>query len=259
MFSLIILNKEQAIATITLNRPQAANALNKHLLEQLKETFISLRYDRQVRCIIITGSGEKVFCAGADLKERQELPESEIRHAVSQIGQTFSLIETLPQPVIASINGLAFGGGMELALACDIRIASTNASFSLPETSLGIIPGAGGTQRLPRLIGIAKAKELIFTGKRINAIDAEKLGLITKAVSPLELAEETKHLAQSMIRNAPIALAEAKKAIHYGMQTDLQTGLQIEEWCYDVTIPTKDRLEGLRAFSEKRQPQYKGE
>ena len=256
---MIILNKEQAIATITLNRPQAANALNKHLLEQLKETFISLRYDRQVRCIIITGSGEKVFCAGADLKERQELPESEIRHAVSQIGQTFSLIETLPQPVIASINGLAFGGGMELALACDIRIASTNASFSLPETSLGIIPGAGGTQRLPRLIGIAKAKEFIFTGKRMNAIDAEKLGLITKAVSPSELAEETKHMAQSMIRNAPIALAEAKKAIHYGMQTDLQTGLQIEEWCYDVTIPTKDRLEGLRAFFEKRQPQYKGE
>ena len=259
MFSLIILKKEQAIATITLNRPQAANALNKHLLEQLKDTFISLRYDRQVRCIIITGSGEKVFCAGADLKERQALPESEIRHAVSQIGQTFSIIETLPQPVIASINGLALGGGMELALACDIRIASTNASFSLPETSLGIIPGAGGTQRLPRLIGIAKAKELIFTGKRMNAIDAEKLGLITKAVSPSELTEETKQLAQSMIRNAPIALAEAKKAIHYGMQTDLQTGLQIEEWCYDVTIPTKDRLEGLRAFSEKRQPQYKGE
>jgi len=259
VFSLIILKKEQAIATITLNRPQAANALNKHLLEQLKDTFISLRYDRQVRCIIITGSGEKVFCAGADLKERQALPESEIRHAVSQIGQTFSIIETLPQPVIASINGLALGGGMELALACDIRIASTNASFSLPETSLGIIPGAGGTQRLPRLIGIAKAKELIFTGKRMNAIDAEKLGLITKAVSPSELTEETKQLAQSMIRNAPIALAEAKKAIHYGMQTDLQTGLQIEEWCYDVTIPTKDRLEGLRAFSEKRQPQYKGE
>lgn len=259
MFSLIILNKEQAIATITLNRPQAANALNKHLLEQLKDTFNCLRNDRQVRCIIITGSGEKVFCAGADLKERQELPESEIRHAVSQIGQTFSLIETLPQPVIASINGLALGGGMELALACDIRIASTNASFSLPETSLGIIPGAGGTQRLPRLIGIAKAKEFIFTGKRMNAIDAEKLGLITKVVSPLELAEETKQLAQSMLRNAPIALTEAKKAIHYGMQTDLQTGLQIEEWCYDVTIPTKDRLEGLRAFSEKRQPQYKGE
>ena len=256
---MIILKKEQAIATITLNRPQAANALNKHLLEQLKDTFISLRYDRQVRCIIITGSGEKVFCAGADLKERQALPESEIRHAVSQIGQTFSIIETLPQPVIASINGLALGGGMELALACDIRIASTNASFSMPETSLGIIPGAGGTQRLPRLIGIAKAKELIFTGKRMNAIDAEKLGLITKAVSPSELTEETKQLAQSMIRNAPIALAEAKKAIHYGMQTDLQTGLQIEEWCYDVTIPTKDRLEGLRAFSEKRQPQYKGE
>ena len=256
---MIILNKEQAIATITLNRRQAANALSKDLLKQLKDTLNSLRNDRQIRCIIITGSGEKVFCAGADLKERKELTESEIRHAVSLIGQTFSLIETMPQPVIASINGLALGGGMELALACDVRIASTNASFALPETSLGIIPGAGGTQRLPRLIGIAKAKELIFTGKRIIATDAEKLGLITKAVPPLALMEETKQLAQTIIRNAPIALAEAKKAIHYGMQTDLQTGLQIEEWCYDVTIPTKDRIEGLRAFAEKRQPQYKGE
>lgn len=254
----IILSKSDQVATITLNRPQAANALSKDLLDKLRSTLISLRNDRQVRCIIITGSGEKVFCAGADLKERRELAESDIRQAVSLIGQTFSIIELMPQPVIASINGLALGGGLELALACDIRIASTNAAFALPEASLGIIPGAGGTQRLPRLIGIAKSKELIFTGKRIDTSEAEKLGLITKAVLPQELMEETQQLAQSIIRNAPIALAEVKKAIHYGMQTDLQTGLQIEEWCYDVTIPTKDRMEGLKAFAEKRQPEYKG-
>lgn len=255
----IILSKNEQIATITLNRPQAANALNKDLLEKIRNTLISLRNDRQIRCIIITGSGEKVFCAGADLKERRKLPETDIRQAVSLIGQTLSIIELMPQPVIASINGLAIGGGLELALACDVRIASIQAAFALPETSLGIIPGAGGTQRLPRLIGIAKAKELIFTGKRINATEAEKLGLITKAVSPQDLLEETKQLAESIIRNAPIALAEAKKAVHFGMQTDLQTGLQIEEWCYDVTIPTKDRTEGLKAFAEKRRPEYKGE
>lgn len=256
---MIILRRNDQIATITLNRPQAANSLSKDLLEKLRSTLSDLRNDRQIRCIIIAGSGEKVFCAGADLKERRELPESDIRHAVSLIGQTFSIIELMPQPVIASINGLALGGGLELALACDMRIASTNAAFGLPETSLGIIPGAGGTQRLPRLIGLAKAKELIFTGKRIDATEAAKLGLITKAVSPSNLMEETTQMAQSIIRNAPIALAEAKKAIHFGMQTDLQTGLQIEEWCYDVTIPTKDRMEGLKAFAEKRQPEYKGE
>ncbi|MBD3107319.1 enoyl-CoA hydratase [Bacillus sp. AGMB 02131] len=254
----LVTNEEEAIVTITLNRPKAANALSRDLLEELKATFINLRSNRHVRCIIITGRGHKVFSAGADLKERKELPESSVRNAVSLIGDTLSVIESMPQPVIASVNGLALGGGFELALACDLRIASTNAKFALPETSLGIIPGAGGTQRLPRLIGVARAKELIFTGRRLNCIEAEELGLITKAVSVEELPQETLLLARSIIKNAPIALAEAKKAIHYGMETDLHTGLKIEEWCYDATIPTMDRLEGLRAFAEKRQPEFKG-
>lgn len=260
VYELIILNKEEnGIATITLNRPQVANALSRELLAELNNRLISLQANREVRCIIITGSGEKVFCAGADLKERKELPDAEIRQAVSLIGQTFHVIETMPQPVIACINGMALGGGLELALACDIRIASTNASFALPETTLAIIPGAGGTQRLPRLIGIARAKELIFTGRRMNSGEAEQIGLITKAVAPELLWQETEQLAHSIIRNGPIALAQAKKAIHYGMQTDLQTGLKIEEWCYDVTIPTKDRIEGLQAFAEKRRPAYIGD
>ncbi|MGN1386471.1 MAG: enoyl-CoA hydratase [Bacillus sp. (in: firmicutes)] len=256
---ILLSNESEAITTITLNRPREANALSIDLLTELKTVLISLQNNRKVRCIIITGTGEKVFCAGADLKERKALADSDVRQAVSLIGKTFSIIETMPQPVIAAINGLALGGGLELALACDIRIASTSAQFALPETSLGIIPGAGGTQRLPRLIGSAKAKELIFTGRRLNCIEAEELGLISKAVSPAELSEETQRLAETIIRNAPIALAEAKKAIYHGMQTDLQTGLKIEEWCYNTTIPTKDRMEGLRAFSEKRQPVYKGE
>lgn len=185
--------------------------------------------------------------------------ENEVKGAVTLIRDTFSKLEELPQPVIAAINGVALGGGLELALACDLRIAIREASFGFPETSLAIIPGAGGTQRLPRLIGIAKAKELIFTGKRIDSCEAERIGLISKVVDREDLLLEARKLAKSIVQNGPIAVQQAKKAIQFGMESDLQTGLKIEEQCYARTIPTKDRSEGLLAFSEKRKPVYKGE
>lgn len=250
---------DEGIVTITLNRPNAANALNKEMLVQFNEKLDTIANDLTVRCVIITGSGEKAFCAGADLKERKGLANHEVEKAVSQIRDTFSKLEALPQPVIAAINGVAFGGGLEMALACDLRISSTSASFGLTETSLAIIPGAGGTQRLPRLIGVAKAKELIYTAARIGSVEAEKIGLISHAVGNSQLLQEAFLLANRIVQNGPIALKQAKKAIHHGMETDLQTGLKVEEWCYSATIPTHDRLEGLQAFSEKRKPVYRGE
>ncbi|WP_042348470.1 enoyl-CoA hydratase [Bacillus massiliigorillae] len=259
--SQIILSErsENGIITITLNRPQAANALNKELLVQFNELLDTLANDSSIRCVIITGNGEKAFCAGADLKERKGLANHEVEKAVSQIRDTFTKLEALPQPVIAAMNGVAFGGGLELALACDLRIASASASFGLTETSLAIIPGAGGTQRLPRLIGVAKAKELIYTAARIDSAEAEKIGLISRAIEPSQLLQEAYLLANRIVQNGPVALKQAKKAIHHGMETDLQTALKVEEWCYAATIPTNDRLEGLQAFSEKRKPVYKGQ
>ena len=165
----------------------------------------------------------------------------------------------MPQPVIAAVNGYAFGGGTELALACDIRVAAENAKFGLTETSLGIIPGAGGTQRLPRLVGKGRAKELIFTARRIDASEAKEIGLAEYEVTSDSLLEKAYELAEQIVRNAPIALAQAKFAIDKGYEVDLQTGLSIEQNAYEITIPTRDRLEGLQAFKEKRAPQYKGE
>ncbi len=257
--TILVQRDDKGIATITLYRPEYANALSRQMLLELNETLDRLKDDHEVRCIIITASGEKVFCAGADLKERKGMNEREVKQAVSFIRSTFSKIEALPKPVIAAINGIAVGGGLELALACDLRIASHTSMFGLPETALAIIPGAGGTQRLPRLIGMAKAKELIFTASRIDSEEAVKIGLVSKSVSPNELLDEAMLLAGQIIKNGPIAVQQAKQAINHGMETDLQTGLKIEEWCYNETIPTNDRKEGLQAFAEKRKPVYKGQ
>jgi methylglutaconyl-CoA hydratase len=250
---------ENGIAIITLNRPEAANALSTALLNDLAQLLRDLAFERDVRVVIFTGAGEKVFCAGADLKERAGMNETEVRQTVALIRETINQIEQLPQPVICALNGSAFGGGLELALACDIRIAADTAQLGLTETSLGIIPGAGGTQRLPRLIGKGKAKELIFTAKRITAKEAEQIGLVEYAVPREQLMEKAMEIAEQIVANAPIALTQAKIAINRGLDVDLATGLRIEQMAYDITIPTKDRLEGLQAFKEKRKPVYKGE
>lgn len=250
---------ERGIVTVTLNRPEAANALSLQMLYELHEAIYTIKYDRSVRCVILTGTGEKAFCAGADLKERAGMDATEVRKTVALIRGNINDLEALPQPVIAAVNGAAFGGGTEMALACDIRVASDQAKFGLTETSLGIIPGAGGTQRLPRLIGKGRAKELIFTARKISAMEAAAIGLVEYVTPPQSLMEKACEIAGQIVQNGPVAIAQAKLAIDNGYDVDLHTGLAIEQNAYEVTIPTKDRLEGLQAFKEKRRPQFKGE
>lgn len=258
MSSLVLMEVNQSIATLTLNRPTVGNALSFPTLLQLRQMVQEIAQRRDIRVVVITGAGSKVFCAGADLKERKTMSEQEVRQFLSLIRDTFTDIADLPQPVIAAMNGGAFGGGLELALACDFRIAEEQILMGLTETSLGIIPGAGGTQRLPRLIGVNKAKELIFTAKRLTAGEAATIGLVTQEVSRGEALLKAYQLAEEIKKNAPLALAQAKFAIDRGMDSDMKTGIWIEAKAYECLIPTEDRLEGLRAFAEKRKPNYQG-
>lgn len=247
---------EKNLAVVTLNRPEVFNCFNYETLLQLEEAVEDIRTNEEVRAVIFTGSGDKAFCAGADLKERKTLTDQQVKRNLFKIGEVFTKIDALPQPTIAAINGYAFGGGMELALSCDFRIIADGTSVGLTETGLGIIPGAGGTQRLPRIIGEAKALELILTARKITSEQAAAYGLALKtAPNALEAAKE---LAEEILKNAPIALQQAKFAVKQGMNADLQTGLHIERKAYEVTIPTEDRLEALAAFSEKRKPVFKG-
>jgi enoyl-CoA hydratase/carnithine racemase len=258
-YEFLKVEQRNKIAILTLNRPEIMNALNFPLLKELNHFVTEANFDKGIRVIIITGAGEKAFCAGADLKERREMTPEEVKRYIFTIRTTFTAVEYLPKPVIAAVNGVALGGGTELALACDMRIASKNATMGLTETSLAIIPGAGGTQRLARAVGNGKAKEMIFLAKRISADEAYEIGLVNKVVEPEKLMDEAISWAEKICENGPIALEQAKMAINYGTETDIFTGLAFETQCYNVLIPTKDRLEGLQAFKEKRKPQYKGE
>jgi enoyl-CoA hydratase/carnithine racemase len=235
------------------------NSLNRQLLAELGTEMERLGFAREVRVIIVTGAGERAFCSGADLKERATLTPLEVKQYIYNIRNTFTMIENLPKPVIAAVNGFAFGGGTELAMACDIRIVAPTAVMGLTETSLGIIPGAGGTQRLARLVGKGKAKELIFTAARVKADEALAIGLVNRVAAAGALLDETLEMAARIKQNAPVALEMAKYAINYGSEIDLGSGLALESNCYAVTIPTKDRIEGLTAFREKRKPVYTGE
>jgi enoyl-CoA hydratase/carnithine racemase len=257
--NVLTVEQEDGIFTLTLNRPEVMNSLNFALLHALKEQIEQLRFMRDVRVVIITAAGEKAFCAGADLKERATLPPEKVREYIFTIRNLFTSIEELNKPVIAAVNGIALGGGTELSLACDIRIASTNATMGLTETRLAIIPGAGGTQRLPRLVGRGKAKELIFTGQRIGAEEALKIGLVNKVCDQKDLLDECKKMAAMICEAGPVAIEQAKYAINRGLETDIHTGLAIESNAYWICIPTQDRLEGLAAFKEKRKPNYIGE
>lgn len=250
--------EDEHIGIVTLNRKEAANALSLKLLDKLNKIAREIEKNDSIRCVIITGAGDKAFCAGADLKERRGMTEDEVIKTVTYIGETVLYIEKLQVPVIAAINGVAFGGGLELALACDIRLAANHVKMGLTETSLAIIPGAGGTQRLPRLIGTGQAKRLIYTAVPIDAEEAYKIGLVELLVTHDNLLQEAKLLAKKIVSNGPIAVKQAKEAINKGIETDLYTGLTIEHQCYKQTIPTEDRLEGLQAFKEKRKPEYKG-
>ena len=256
--NVLLVKEEAGVCILTLNRPNVMNSLDFSLLHAVREQIESVRFRADVRVVIITGSGEKAFCAGADLKERATLPPEKVKEFIFTIRNLFTSIEQLNKPVIAAVNGIALGGGTELALASDIRIASSNATMGLTETRLAIIPGAGGTQRLPRLVGKGKAKELIFTGGRVNAPEALSIGLVNKICEPESLMDECQKMAAMICETGPIAIEQAKYAINHGFETDINTGLAIESNAYWVCIPTEDRLEGLAAFKEKRKPIYKG-
>jgi enoyl-CoA hydratase/carnithine racemase len=246
------------VARVVLNRPEALNALSRGLIAELGEALAGLRA-RPPRAVVITGAGERAFCAGADLKERLGMNDDETRAFVTQLGQTFDAIAALPCPVIAALNGVALGGGLELALACDLRYSVENAAIGLPEVRVGILPGAGGTQRLPRLIGAAWAKELILTGARIDARRAERIGLVSGLASDREALERlVKNVLGELAQCGPIGVREAKAAIDEGFDLPMHQALISERAHYEVTLVSDDRDEALAAFSQKRPPQFQG-
>lgn len=249
---------EGPVAIITLSRPEVHNALNAETKAELASLLQVLNEDSKVRVIIITGAGEKAFCAGADINELKGLTPLEGLERVAT-GQALSKqIEALDKPVIAAINGYALGGGCELALACDIRIASENAKLGQPEVNLGLIPGFGGTQRLPRLVGKGKAMEIIFTGDMLDAKEALRIGLVERVVSRETLLPAAKEMAVKIASKAPQAIRFSKKAIHEGLQVDLDRGLSLEASYFSTICSTQDKLEGTSAFLEKRTPNFQG-
>jgi len=264
----IILEKgEDGLAFITLNRPARMNALGRQIVEELGQAIAAVEADPGVRVVVLTGSSPspgsggaraEAFCAGADLKERRDMAPEQVRHFVNLLRATMGSLASLSKPTIAAINGFALGGGCELALACDMRVMASAAVIGLPETHLGIIPGAGGTQRLARLLGPSLAKELIFSGRRLTGEAAQRVGLVNVVAEGGGLEEAVRALAGPILTAAPIALAQAKRAIDGGLDVALGDGLKLEERCYDVTIPTEDRLEALDAFRNKRRPVFKG-
>jgi len=258
---LVRLEKNGPLAWVTLDRPEVMNALSYPTLGRLGEICAELAEDRDVRAVLVTGAGEKAFCAGADLKERVDFDEEQTRAFVARIGDTFSAVAGLPQPTIAVLNGVAYGGGLELALACDMRVAVAGAKMGLTETALAIIPGAGGTQRLPAVVGIARAKEMILTARRVDAAEAERIGLVNAVAPPETLRATAESLAAAIAACGPLAVRAAKEAIDLTTGPgDLASNLLRERALYlERVLPSKDRLEALAAFREKRKPDYKGE
>ena len=252
----IIFEKKNGIVYVTVNRPEALNALNDSVIEELDSVFRAIDRDDEVRVVIITGAG-RAFVAGADIAQMSRLDGSEGR-VMSMRGQkVMEFIEFMDKPVIAAVNGFALGGGNELSMACDIRIASEAAKFGQPEVNLGIIPGYGGTQRLPRLVGKGMAKKLIYSAEMIDAEEAYRIGLVDEVVSAEELMEAAEKLAKTIMSKAPIAIKMAKVAINNGMNTDLKTGVQFEAEAYTSTFVSEDRVEGMKAFVEKRPAEFK--
>jgi len=256
---LVTLRREEGgLVWLTIERPDVMNCLSFPTLKRLRTLCAELREDLSIRCVLITGAGEKAFCAGADLKERKTMPPARVPDFVRNIRRTMDDVESLPQPTIAVVNGFAFGGGTELLLACDLRVAAAHAQFGLTETTLAIIPGAGGTQRLPRLVGRSRAKDLILTGRKLDAVEAERIGLVNRIAPAGKLAETALELARTIAENGPVAVRAAKAAIDQGCELPMTQGLEVEARCYERVMPTQDRLEALAAFAEKRKPRYLG-
>jgi enoyl-CoA hydratase len=255
-YETIILEKKGRVATITLNRPPM-NPLNRRLYEEIGQAAEELNADPEVKVVIITGAGEKAFAAGLDVKEVEGKSVTEMKDFWACSRDAASRVAGIEKPVIAAINGLALGGGLELTLCCDLRIAAEGASFGQPEVTLGIIPGGGGTQRLPRLIGAARAKELLFTGAMIDAETALGMGLVNKVVPPAKLMEEVMTLATTIAAMPAVALKMIKHAVDHGINMDLNSALIYEGENFMLSYTSEDGREGLRAFVEKRKPKYK--
>lgn len=249
---------EDHIAVITFNRPEAMNAISTQLAKDVISVTRELADDREVWAAILTAEGDKAFCVGADLKERKNMSKEAMLKQRELFVRAFRAVSEFPKPIIAAVNGFAMGGGFEFALCCDLIYASENAFLALPEVGLGIIPGGGGTVNLPRLIGKSKAKELIFTGRRLAAAEAKDWGIVSKVVSREQLLEASRELCKEITKNAPVAVWQAKKSVNLGMEVDITTAFILEAECYNVCLKTEDRDEGLKAFNEKRKPVYKG-
>ncbi|HSN91940.1 MAG TPA: enoyl-CoA hydratase-related protein [Anaeromyxobacteraceae bacterium] len=235
------------------------NSITMAMLAELESNLARVGPDRQVRCVVLSGEGEKAFCAGADLKERAGMSAEEVHRFHHGLRRALRGIEQAPQPFLAALNGAALGGGLELALACDPRIASRSAVLGLPEVGLGIIPGGGGTQRLARLVGVARAKDLVLSARRSDAAEALGMGLVSGLAEPARLREEAEALAAQIARNAPVSLRQAKRAIDGGFHLPIDEALDLENRMYQDCLGTRDRVEALRAFAEKRPPVFEGE
>ncbi|MBN1454781.1 MAG: enoyl-CoA hydratase/isomerase family protein [Methanomicrobia archaeon] len=253
-----VLGKRGEVATIILNRPAALNALNDRLLSELELIVQDTAADPAVRVVVITGAGEKAFCAGADLTELSKMTSVAAGALSRRIQRIFNDLEAMRKPIIAQINGFCLAAGLELALACDIRIAAATAVFGLPETTLGLIPGCGGTQRLPRLIGKTKAMELLLTGDRIDAAEAARWGLLNAVVPLNELDRAVDNLLTKLRARSPVALGILKDAVNTGLELDLEQALEYEADCFEAAVRTDDAHEGLAAFVEKRKPKFVG-
>lgn len=256
---LVSLRTEERIAVVTLNRPQALNAISGEMADELSEVFWRLRYDSDVWVVVVAAAGEKAFCVGADLKERASFTLFDFYKNRDQIRGLFSSLRRIPQPTIASVFGFALGGGFELALSCDLIVAAEDAIFGLPETRVGLIPAGGGTQLLTRKVGVSRAKELIFRGRRFDAREAKELGLVAELSSRQDLESSTMQVAADIRRSSPVAVRQAKAAIDAAFGVPLEDGLEREHDAWRRTMNSVDREEGISAFAEKRDPRWSNE
>ena len=254
--NLLLENNDKGILLVTINRPEVRNAINWETWEDISNLARQINSDNSIKVVIITGAGDKAFAAGADLKWLLERPSIEALEPGAQGALTD--LENTVKPIIAAVNGVALGGGCEVTLACDLRIASERAKIGLVEPTVGILPGAGGTQRLPRLVGVGKAKEMIFTGEIVDAAEAYRIGLANKVVPPDQLLPAAYEMAGKILEKAPLAVRMAKKVIDMGVATDFQTGLALEKLSQAFLNGTSDRTEGMTAFLEKRPPNFQG-
>ncbi len=260
-FETLVYEVHDGVAIVTLNRPDRMNTLGGSMKPDLQAVFTDLaRDDPAVRAVVLTGSGERAFCAGADIKERagSQLPLPEYHLKQKATHDLFRAIETFEKPVIAAINGVALGGGLELALCADIRIAASHAKLGLPEAKIGALPAAGGTQRLPRLVGVGWAKQLMFTCDHISAEQALAIGLVTQVMAPDQLLPTALAMAARIAANAPLSVRFIKQAIDRGLQVGIEAGLEYERYAAAIVVSSADRTEGMRAFVEKRRPEFKG-